>query len=571
MPWQPYDADDYIGFDDVESFCRALASEHPQWVDLQVVGHSHQGRPLLALTVSSRDQGPDGSRRGERPALWLDAGTHASEFTGISAVLYTLSRWVEGLIGGDEALMHWFSTREVIVMPCISPDGVQAMYDGAPYIRSSLSPSQAGNVRGGFDPCDVDGDGAVRMMRWKHPAGGFVEDPEWAPFLRPRTLDDDPSTAYFLCSEGEFINWDGVRWVSAPREYGIDLNRNFPGGWEPFSMFGMHGGRFPLSEPESRAVVDTFAAHPHLCCALTMHTYTGCILTQPYRQNSPLSKGDIDLMEALATDMTAETGYKVFRVYPDFMYDKDRSIVGVWADTISTVFGVPGYTVELWDPLGHAGLEIKNPVDFLMRPPVAELKQLLRKFAEDPTNFVPWKAFDHPQLGPVEIGGIEYLRTIRNPPPKLLIKECEHAFTMSERARRALPAVSARVEVTPLGDEVHRLRLILENEGFLPTSGLERGVTVGASPGVTARLETGPGLSTEEPRERQLDHLDGWGNLRTGSGRNPVYAGLPGRGHRQFLDWTIRGSGEVVIAWRAGRGGRGQHRVTLAAPAYPRP
>ncbi|MFU8803874.1 MAG: M14 family zinc carboxypeptidase, partial [Bradymonadaceae bacterium] len=164
----------------------------------------------------------------------------------------------------------------------------------------------------------------------------------------------------------EFTNWDGVRWTSAPREFGVDLNRNFPGGWQPFSMFGMYGGRFPMSEPESRAVVDTFAAHPHIGCALTMHTYTGCILTQPYRKETPLSKGDLDLMEALARDAAEGTGYKVIRVYPDFMYDKGRSIVGVWADTISTVFGVPGYTVKLWDPMGYAGLEVENPVDFLV-------------------------------------------------------------------------------------------------------------------------------------------------------------------------------------------------------------
>lgn len=563
MSWTPYAADDYVGFDYVEAFCRTLAEEHPEWVALDVAGQSHQGRPILVLTLSAAAPGPDGSLRGERPALWLDAGTHASEFTGVSAVLYALSQWVEGLVAGDEGLRSWFETHEVVAMPCISPDGVQAMFEGAPFVRSSLSPSDSAPVRGGLEACDIDGDGAVRTMRWKHPAGTFVEDEAWAPFMRPRTLDDDPRDAYFLCNEGKFINWDGVRWVSAPREFGIDLNRNFPGGWEPFSMFGMHGGRYPLSEPESRAVVDTFAAHPHLCCALTMHTYTGCVLTQPYRKDSPLSKGDIDLMEELATDVVGGTGYRVIRVFPDFMYDKDRAIVGVWADTISTVFGVPGYTVELWDPMGYAGIEVDSPVAFLMRPPPEELRKMLRKFAEDTENVAPWTAFDHPQLGTVEIGGLEYLRTIRNPPVRLLVKECEHAFTMAERARKALPRVDARVEVLAIGEGVHRVRLTLENRGFLPTCGLERGATVGASPAVTARLQLSDGLATEEPRERQLEHLDGWGTTRTGAARNAVYAGLPGRGHRQFVEWLVRGTGSLEIAWRAGRGGRGIERLDV--------
>lgn len=563
MPFTPYAADDYVDFNCVEAFCRTLADEHPEWVELEVMGESRQGRPLLLLTISRQERGPDGSERGQRPALWLDAGTHASEWTGVSAVLFTVSRWMERLLAGDEMLQGWFATHEVVIMPCISPDGVQAMSDGSPFIRSSLRPPREGEVRAGLDPCDIDGDGAVRMMRWKHPAGTFVEDPEWAPFMRPRTLDDEPEDAYFLCDEGEFINWDGVKWTSAPREFGIDLNRNFPGEWKPFQMFGMDAGNFPLSEPESRAVVDAFAAHPHLGCALTMHTYTGCILTQPYRKDTPLSKGDIDLMEQLAKDVVEGTDYKVFRVYPDFMYDPDQAIVGVWADTISSVFGVPGYTVELWDPLGHAGLDVDKPIEFLMKPEPAKLQQLLAKFAEDEQNIEPWRTHEHPQLGQVEIGGIEYLRTIRNPPEACLSDECMKAFKMAERARRALPRVSAKVEVTELGPETHKIRLILENLGFLPTSGLEHGSKVGASPAVSTRLDLGDGCSTHDRVEQKLAHLDGWGNLRTSSGKNPVYAGLPSRGHRQFTEWTVHGSGEVEIVWQAGRGGRGVERVGL--------
>ncbi len=563
MSWTPYDAEDYVDFNFVERFCRSLADAYPQWVELEVVGQSHRDRPLLVVTLGAEERGPDGSVRGERPALWLDAGTHASEWTGVSAVLYAMSKWMERLIGGDEALQKWFSTHDVVVMPCISPDGVQAMSEGSPYLRSSLSPPRGQQARSGLDACDMDGDGTVRMMRWKHPGGTFVEDEDWAPFMRPRTLDDDPSDAYFMCEEGEFINWDGVRWTSAPREYGIDLNRNFPGHWQPFSMFGMHGGHYPLSEPESRAVVDTFSSHPHIGCALTMHTYTGCILTQPYRDDSPLSKGDIRLMERLAKDMAEGTGYDVFRVCPDFMYEKGSPIPGVWADTMATVFGVPGYTVELWNPIAYAGVEVDSPLEFLMRPEPKKLQKFLQKFAEDEANFQPWHSLEHPQLGEVEIGGIEYLRTIRNPPPQELAGECEHSYVMAERARKALPEVSAKVEVTELWDGAHRIRLVLENQGFLSTSGLERGADVSASPSVTARLGLAEGLEAEEPRERKLDHLDGWGNLRIGSGRNPVYAGLPSRGHRQFVDWTVRGEGRVELSWYGGRGGRGREVVDL--------
>jgi hypothetical protein len=135
------------------------------------------------------------------------------------------------------------------------------------------------------------------------------------------------------------------------------------------------------------------------------------------------------------------------------------------------------------------------------------------------------------------------------------------AFKMAERARRALPEVRSKVEVTSVGEGAHKIRLVLENLGFLPTSGLARGGQVGASPGVSARVELPDGMTTDDTTERQLEHLDGWGNLRTGSARHPIYAGLPMRGHRQFVEWTVWGEGTIEVSWQAGRGGRGVERV----------
>lgn len=563
MGWTPYLAESYPDFEQVEEFCRSLASRCPEWVSLEEVGRSHRDRPIFKLTISQKDRGPDGSIRGERPALWLDAGTHASEWTGISAVMFVISRWIERLEDGDADLQDWFARHEAVILPCISPDGFQAMAQGAPFIRSSLRPPPPGEVRSGLDPCDIDGDDAVRMMRWKHPAGSFVEDPEWAPFMRPRTLDDDPEDAYFLTDEGEFIEWDGVRWTQAPREFGIDLNRNFPAHWAPFSMFGMDGGSYPGSEPESRAVIDTFSDHPHICAALTLHTYTGCVLTQPYRKDSPLENDDITMMEALADDMVEGTDYKVFRVYPDFMYDESKPIVGVWADTISSVFGVPGYTVELWDPFGYADVDFDDPTEFFRQPDMEKTRKLLLKFAEDESNFEAWRTYDHPQLGEVEIGGIEYLRTVRNPPPELLADECEKAWTMVDRARRSLPEVEADVQVRELADGTHQVRVVLENNGFLPTSALHRGASVGSSPGVSVTIETQGDATFKGPARQQLDHIEGWGCLRTGAAANPLYAGLPSTGHRQFAEWTVVGSGKVRLEWQAGRAGKGHAMVRI--------
>ncbi len=549
--WTPYDGQDYVDVDAVDAFCRAVAAAHPRWVSLEVVGQSRQGRPIHVLTLGDHDGDP-----GSKPAFWIDGGTHAVEWTGVMACLFAVSRWVEGALDGS--LSEWLKTHTIYCLPCVSPDGVQAVFDGAPFMRSALRPPKPGTVRTGFEPRDVDGDGAIRWMRWKHPGGSFIADPDQPLFMRPRRLDDDPADAWVLCSEGELLNWDGVRWTAAPLEFGVDMNRNFPDAWRPFAMFGMDGGAYALSEPESRALVVAFAARPHVAAALTNHTYTGALLTAPSRADDPLSDADVRLMEILAEQACETTSYRVIKKHPTFQYDPKNPIAGCWDDTLTNTFGVAGYTLELWDPFAYAGIDNPNPVEFFRKPDHDKIKALIAKFAEDPGAITPWRPFDHPQLGAVEIGGIDYLRTVRNPPVTQLKRECERGFHVAETIRKSLPDVRATLTTTPVGQGARRVRLVLENRGFLGTAGLQRAEAIGACPPVSATLELSEGQTLlDGTADRALSHVDGWGENQLGFKSNSIYARLPARGQRTHCDWLVGGDGPLTARWRAGRGGKG--------------
>lgn len=562
-PLPAFPADRYLSWPEIDAFCQDLARARPDRVHLEELGRSRQGRPLYLLTLAL----PGGAPVQDRPAFWLDAGTHASEWTGVSAALFTLHRWLQALDRGEDEPTDWFLHHAAHVLPCMSPDGYDALHRGAPFLRSSLRPPREDQLRQGLEPCDMDGDGQIRWMRWRHPAGPYVQDEEIPLMLRRRRLDDDPAAAFFACAEGRFLEWDGHAWVTAPLRHGLDLNRNFPGNWQPFQMFGMDGGTAPLSEPESRAASDAVAARPRIAAALTNHTYTGALLTQPYREPSPLSTADIDLMEGMARDAVRDTGYRVIRVHPDFVYDPKQPIVGVWADTLSTVFGLPGYTLELWDPFAFAGVENARPAEFFRLPDEALVRGLLRRFTGDLDGAAPaspWRPFDHPQLGPVELGGIDYLRTVRNPPQSLLPAECERGFQVADRLRRALPRLSVTVQVCPLGEGLSELTVQVENQGHLPTSALPFAEARGLAAPLHLRLEPGPGVQaiSGEPAVA-LGHLDGWGSMRVAGSRHAIYPGLPNRGHRAQARWILRGSGTVQVSWEAGRAGRGLREVAL--------
>jgi hypothetical protein len=546
-----YRGEGYLDFDGVQQQLRALAERAPGWVHLDEIGASRAGRPLILVTVGDRLGGPD-----DRPALWLDGGTHAVEWTGVMSVLATLWRWVDGLAEGDPALTAAFRRHTVHAVPCISPDGLQETVHGAPSFRSTLRPPRPGTVRVGFEPADIDGDAHVRWMRWRHPAGPWVPEADNPVLMRPRTVEDDPDDAWFLAHEGTFLEWDGVRWVDAPLRFGLDLNRNFPVDWSPFSMFGMDAGSFPGSEPESRALLDAVAARPHIAAAMSNHTYTGCLLTAPGRRDSPISAGDQARMHRLAKDLVAGTGYRVFRVFPEFMYDPDKPIIGTWDDTLSAVFGICAYTLELWDPFAWAGLEPGDPVAMFRDPDQDRIRAVVDRAVADGA-YAPWRPFEHPQLGPVEIGGIDYGRTIRNPPEALLAAECDRGFTVADRLRRALPDVRATVSTDAVGEGATRVRLVLENVGALSTAGLERAIEVGVAPTVHAELLGADVL--EGAALQTLHHLDGW--LRAGFDRSPVYPNLGERGHRAAATWVVRGAPRGVVRWWAGRGGRGEHEL----------
>jgi hypothetical protein len=108
-------------------------------------------------------------------------------------------------------------------------------------------------------------------MRVRDEGGEMVESTEIPGFMLPRTIDDPPPY-YKIYPEGVIENFDG-RNIPSPyflSDNQTDLNRNFPYAWAPDSK-QEGAGAFPLSEMESRAVVDFATLHPEIFLAQPAH------------------------------------------------------------------------------------------------------------------------------------------------------------------------------------------------------------------------------------------------------------------------------------------------------------
>ena len=91
--------DRFLRYDELTAELQAMAAEHPDLLQVESIGRSHEGRDIWLATVTDRATGPHDAK----PAHWVDANIHATEVTGSVAALHLLHHLVTGF-GDDDAV-----------------------------------------------------------------------------------------------------------------------------------------------------------------------------------------------------------------------------------------------------------------------------------------------------------------------------------------------------------------------------------------------------------------------------------------------------------------------------------
>jgi len=100
---------------EVEEHLFELQGRHPKLVSVAEAGRSRQGRPIYAATVT----GPQANEADKQHAL-IVAGQHGDEESGRMLALATLD-WLVSPAGRATR-----ARQEIVVMPCVNPDGAEA-------------------------------------------------------------------------------------------------------------------------------------------------------------------------------------------------------------------------------------------------------------------------------------------------------------------------------------------------------------------------------------------------------------------------------------------------------------
>ena len=547
--------DEYLRYEDLTRTLHALAGEHPSLCRVESVGRSVEGREIWLVELTNGETGP----AADKPAFWVDGNTHAGEVTGSMAALYLIEHLLESY-GSNGPETRLLDEQAFYVLPRLSPDGAERYLTTPHTLRSNPRPWPEPEPEPGLQPEDIDGDGHILQMRVEDEGGEWRVSEGDARLMVPRAPDEaEPGATYYrLYKEGVFYDYDGFRRKIARPFHGLDMNRQYPYRWREDADQG-GAGPYPLSETESRAHVDALLARKNVFSIHSHHTFCGAIL-RPYsdRDDKEMPDQDLAVYKAIGERGTEITGYPNISVYHDFRYEEDKFITGAFDDWAFDYYGVFAFTVEFWSLAKAAGVEVKNFIGFFRDPPEeASLKMLSWNDRElGGEGFSPWTPFEHPQLGPVEVGGWKTKFTHQNPPPRFLRGECEKLARFALAHASTAPRLAANLRTEELSPGLRRLELRVENTGYLPTNVTRVAADKKLVKPVKAavRLPEGATLVTGDP-EVDLGHLAGRSALVGGGWKAPAFfQGLPSD-HAGRCVWVVRGEGPVGVEVRSEKAG----------------
>jgi murein tripeptide amidase MpaA len=552
----------FYRYDQLTQILQSIAAEYPHLVKLDSLGHSFEGRDIWLLRVTCFATGDDS----QKPALWVDGNIHSVELAGSTACLYLLQDLVK-TYGHDPEVTRCLDTRAFYICPRVNPDGAEwALADRPKFVRSSTRPyPEDERFLEGLQQQDIDGDGRILSMRVPDPNGAWKissADPRLMVLREPTEIGGH---YYRILREGYIDEYDGALIYTQPPRERLDLNRNFPAQWQPEQ--GTPGsGPYPTSEPEVRSLVQFISNHPNITAAIAFHTYGG-LLMRPYsyQPDDALPTDDLRLYRRIGAQGTQLTEYPEISIYHDFRSDPKQVSTGALDDWAYEYRGIFAWTIEIWSVQRQAGITDYNHFAWYQEHPESDDLKLLHWNDEqlEGKGYVDWYPFEHPQLGPVELGGWDRMYAWWNPPPHLLEQEIARFPRWLVWHLLISPFLELYLaEALPLTAGVYRVRFVVQNTGWLPSYvtqlAQEKRLVQGCIGEI--RLPVGATLVTGKQREEM-------GQLEGRAYKSAMPNSDPTRDLAQ-AEWMIQAAAGSTVQLIARHDRAGVVRTSLTLPEF---
>ena len=474
---------------------KSLAQSKPEVATLLPLGFSRRRQELFALRLAK------GEPAKGQPAILLVANIDGSQVFSSAVTLAHAEALVAGF-ASDERMRTFLSNTTLYVLARANPDAAAARF-AKPLFEAEATGTDVDNDRdrrtGEDPPSDVDGDGVIAWMRWKDPEGEWIADPADARAMLRADAKKGQRGEYKLAVEGRDLDHD----EAASEDSSLDavLNQNFPYEWQEHAP---SAGRFPMDEPEARAIAEFILQHKDIALVVTYGTLDTLVeKTKSVADNAPAQKrippagwleSDAGLLAELSKRYGELTGNKT----------KGRgSENGSFQSWAYQHRGLWSLAIPLWDmptevkkKEGDAAASDKPAPGGEAKEPAKESAALADKPAEksadkspkkdepklsddvlrlkwldsagESARFLPWKSFTHPEFGQVEIGGLAPFA--RSEPPQAewaAMAKKELDFLLSLGAD--LPRVSiGELTAVRLSAGLIEVKAALINDALLP-------------------------------------------------------------------------------------------------------
>jgi hypothetical protein len=507
-----------------------------------VIGKGGEGGDILAVTLTN----PKTGAASTKPAIYVDAATHANEIQGTEVCLYLIN-YVLKNYGKLPRVTELLDRGTIYLVPMVNVDSRRKWFTepATPNfprtVPVKIDDDRDGRVdEDGYD--DLDGDGEITTMRKRVPRGQgrFKLDPRDARLLVP-VQGDELGDWTMLGTEG--IDNDGDGLVNEDVLGYVDPNRTFAGGWQPrYVQAG--SSDYPLQVPETRAVAEFLEKHQNIIAGQSFHNSGGFILRGPgARDGRPYAAFDVR-----ALDFIGKEGEKML---PHYKYGPPIQTLGysAWGGTFDHMYlrnGAYALSNEL------------NTMTRLFNTPVTPIDTI--KFNDVLTQgrqFVEWKAYQHPQYGEIEIGGFKH-DTGRPPEGFLLEEECHRNAAFVLFHAHHMPRLSVpEPAVRKAGDNLWRLEIPVLNDRGLPTMAeiarqlkLHRPdlATIQGAKVIASGLMNNPLTDLVDYQTHRPERL--------------LVNGVPGLS-TQMLFFLVEGSGEVTFTYDSVKAGQVSRKILL--------
>jgi hypothetical protein len=560
-----------------------LATEHSDLVTILNVGASRQDRKFDALRLSA------GERKPGRPAILVVANIDGPWVYTSGIVLDHAQRLAEGYASGDAKIRSLLDTTTIYMIPRANPDAAEARFT-KPRVEQRASGFGVDNdrdARNGEDPpSDVNDDGMITMLRVVDPQGEWMPDPTDPRAMIKADRRKGQRGVWKLMNEGRDLDHDKM--TGEDGELDAVLNQNFPQGWREHDP---EAGRFATDEPEARALCDFVLLHKDIALVMTYGKQDNLVekpksvadsaprvkllppegtlesdaeyyieIGKRYKRiTQNATKGDNDDHGSFQSWCQTERGLWCLNCalwtipIEDASAKKGESASGAKSDAKTadganppaapSETGDKNATASAEKPSGVASDAKKEaPSDKSPSSSAAKTKDDEKPTPSDDAKrlrwidasgeawrFVPWKPFQHPELGPVEIGGFAPFGTIE-PPDADRVKLAQSQFDFLLTLGEILPRVRFEsCTAKELYNGLWEIKAAIVNDAFLPVLSAAARRSQAVRPvRITLRVPTGAQILAGKKQE--------------------LVADLSGGGARKEFRWFVHGAPPQAVS-----------------------